>query len=68
MADTNITAKLTGGGVQNSGNPVFDATVNLIMSAGFVPKPETIHGLHAALLEIYAKEPISHSRIQEEAK
>lgn len=57
MADTNISAKIEGGVVQNTGNPVFDATVNMVINLHYVPNSEVINGIHGCLLEIYAKEP-----------
>ena len=67
MADTNITAKLRGGEVQNTGKPVFDATVNVAMAAGICDE-KTLRQIHATLLELYSKEPGSeHWNAESEA-
>lgn len=56
MEDKNITAKLRGGAVQNTGNPVFDGTVNVAMGAGTC-KLSALKAIHETLLELYSKEP-----------
>jgi hypothetical protein len=42
--------------VQDTGNPVFDATVNIAMSMGSVDVI-AIRGIHETLLELYEREP-----------
>jgi hypothetical protein len=58
VADTNISAKIEGGAVQNTGNPVFDATVNLLMNRNYSLAADSINGIHKALLDIYEQEPL----------
>jgi hypothetical protein len=57
MADTSINARLQGGSVQNTGNPVFDATVNIAMNMNHLPSNKTFQELHQCLLELYQQEP-----------
>jgi hypothetical protein len=54
MADQKT--RVCAGGVQDTGNPVFDATVNVAMSMP-VASQAWLREIHATLLELYEKEP-----------
>lgn len=56
MAGTNNKTTL---GIQDTGNPVFDATCNLVMNWPSTINFHTggIHGLHKDLIALYEKEP-----------
>lgn len=43
-------------GVQDTGNPVLDSTINLVMATGGVTL-ETLRNIHTMVLELAAKEP-----------
>ena len=50
--------RISGGcGVQDTGNPVFDATVNIAMNMALSPNDKHLDMIHAKLLELYEKEP-----------
>jgi hypothetical protein len=44
------------GAIQDTGNPVFDATCNIVMSWPFI-NPDRYEDLHNVLLDLYNKEP-----------
>ncbi len=54
--------KISSGAVQNTGNPVFDATVNILMNTHVYYSVDAVALLHKALLEIYEQEPIKPSQ------
>jgi hypothetical protein len=70
--------KTSRGAVQNTGNTVFDSTVNLLMNTHFPWNTETIPQVYEALLDIYEREVerkqsggtkrVSMSELQERAK
>lgn len=54
MADKSFSR---GGAVQDTGNPVFDATVNILMNAHTHWTVDNITELHQAVVTIYQREP-----------
>lgn len=44
-------------GVQDTGNPVLDSMVNLIVASNYNPEAEALKALHNVLLELAQKEP-----------
>lgn len=47
--------------VQDTGNPVFDATVNVVVGTGLW-NSAVLKEVHATLLELYEKEPEYRAR------
>jgi hypothetical protein len=53
--------------VQNTGNPVFDATVNVVIGAGTCAEGN-LRVVHATLLELYGLEPAKPKTVTKTAQ
>jgi hypothetical protein len=56
MSETKVNVRPRVAAVQDTGNPVFDATVNLAMGAG-ICGVNSLKQIHQTMLELYEQEP-----------